>query len=231
MTGLARSLTTRRPGIRFEAVEPVTGAELPTLFAVTYVIALVVLAVAAMWFARGLAMSWWGVAALLVLLTLRHQIMRTGANSLEGYMHPRVLAFALGIVVFGFLIRHRYAAAGFVALGAGVVHPTTALWFAVVTTVVFLRSRIDRPTAAGLGLVMPAVLLIALGAPFMDLRRMDPEWLAVLADKSYLFPSSWPASVWAVNLAYPVALVLIFRYRRRLGAHTATSICDSTISR
>ena len=206
-------------GDLFAWLSRVTGAELPALFAVTYVITLVALAVAAMWFARGLAMSWSGVAALLVLLTLRHQITRTGANSLEGYMHPRVLAFALGVVVFGFLIRQRYAAAGFVALCAAAVHPTTALWFAVVATVVFLRSRIDRPTPASLGLLMPAVLLMALGAPFMDLRRMDPEWLAVLADKSYLFPSSWPPSVWAVNLAYPVALVLIFRYRRRLGAH------------
>jgi hypothetical protein len=204
-------------GDLFAWLSRVTGAKLPALFAVTYVIALVVLSGAAMWFARGLAMSWWGVAALLLLLTLRHQITRTGANSLEGYMHPRVLAFALGAVVFGFLIRQRYAAGGLVTLGAAVVHPTTALWFAVVAAVVFLRSRIDRPTAASLGLVMPAVML-AFGAPFMDLRRMDPEWLAVLADKSYLFPSSWPPSVWAVNLAYPVALLLIFRHRRHSGA-------------
>ena len=205
-------------GDLFAWLSRLTGADLPALFAVTYVIALAVLSVAAMWVARGLAMSWWGVAALLLLLTLRHQITRTGANSLEGYMHPRVLAFALGVVVFGSLIRRRYAAAGLVTLGAALVHPTTALWFAVVAAVVFLRSRSDPRTAATLGLVMPAVMLMAFGAPFLDLRRMDPEWMAVLADKSYLFPSSWPPSVWAVNLAYPVALVLIVRYRRRLGA-------------
>ena len=38
---------------------------------------------------------------------------------------------------------------------------------------------------------------------------MDSAWLAVLAEKSYLFPSGWPLSVWAVNLAYPVVLILI----------------------
>jgi hypothetical protein len=206
-------------GDLFAWLARVTGAELPTLFAVTYLFTLVVLAAAAAWFARGLGMSWWGVGAFLLLLTLRHQITRTGANSLEGYMHPRVLAFAFGIVAFGFLIRQRHAVAALVTLAAGVVHPTTALWFAVVVTVVFLRSRVDRRNAANLALVMPAMIVVAVAAPFLDLRRMDPEWLAVLADKSYLFPSSWPPSVWAVNLAYPVALLLIYRHRRRLGAN------------
>jgi hypothetical protein len=126
-------------GDLFAWLARVTGAELPTLFAVTYLFTLVVLAAAAAWFARGLGMSWWGVGAFLLLLTLRHQITRTGANSLEGYMHPRVLAFAFGIVAFGFLVRQRHAAAALVTLAAGVVHPTTALWFAVVVTVVFMR--------------------------------------------------------------------------------------------
>ena len=39
-------------------------------------------------------------ATFLVLLTLRHRIAKTGANSLEGYMHPRMLAFALGLAAF-----------------------------------------------------------------------------------------------------------------------------------
>ena len=43
--------------------------------------------------------------------------------------------------------------------------------------------------------------------------RMDAAWLAVLAEKTYLFPSDWPLSVWAVNLAYPAVLLLIYRNR------------------
>lgn len=205
-------------GDLFAWLARVTGADLPMLFAATYLVTLVTFFVAASWFARGLGLSWWGVSACLLLLTLRHQITRTGANSLEGYMHPRVLAFALGVMAFGFLVRQRHAAAGLVTVAALVVHPTTALWCAVVVIVVFLRSRIDRRNAAHLAAVMPAIAVLASGAPFLDLRRMDPAWLAVLADKTYLFPSSWPPAVWAVNLAYPIVLLVIHRHRRRLRA-------------
>ena len=195
-----------------------TGADLPSLFLAVYVVTLLTYSATAAWFARGLGASWWVVGALLLLLTLKHQITRTGANSLEGYMHPRVLAFVIGVAALGFLIRQRHAAAAATTLGAAVMHPTTALWFGVVVMVAFLRSRVGRPDAATLTMILPAVALGAAAAPFFDLRPMDPAWLAVLADKTYLFPSQWPLTIWAVNLAYPVALVLIHRRRRRLGA-------------
>jgi hypothetical protein len=63
--------------------------------------------------------------------------------------------------------------------------------------------------AAGLSLLTP---------PVLELGQMDSAWLAVLAEKSYLFPSGWPLSVWAVNLAYPVVLMLIYRQRVARGA-------------
>jgi hypothetical protein len=34
---------------------------------------------------------------ILAALTLRHAIAETGTNTLEGYLHPRQLAFAFGV--------------------------------------------------------------------------------------------------------------------------------------
>ena len=196
-----------------------TGTDVPNVFAAIYLVTLVTLAAAAAWFARGLGMSWWVVSAFLLLVTLKHQITRTGANSLEGYMHPRVLAFAFGVAALGCLIRQRHAVAGVVTAGAAAIHPTTALWFAVVVAVAWLRSRTDRRHAATLAMLVPAAAMMAVAGPLDLLRSMDAAWLAVLAEKSYLFPSSWPLSVWAVNLSYPLALVLIHRHRRARGAN------------
>ena len=79
------------------AVARASGVALPSLFVTIYLMTLLALFVGALAMARGLGASWWTVAALLVLLTLRHRIAKTGANSLEGYMHPRMLAFAVGL--------------------------------------------------------------------------------------------------------------------------------------
>ena len=192
-----------------------TGADVSTVFAATYLVTLLTLAFAAVWFVRGLGASWWVAGALLVLLTLRHQITRTGANSLEGYMHPRVLAFAIGVAALGCVVRSRYAWAGAATIGAAIIHPTTALWFAVVASVAFLSSTVRRGGTTAVALI--AAVPIAVAGPFLQFDPMDPAWLAVLAEKSYLFPSDWPVSVWAVNLAYPVVLALIYRYRRARG--------------
>jgi hypothetical protein len=191
-----------------------TGADLSTVFAATYLVTLLTLASGAVWFARGLGGSWWTAGTLLLLLSLRHQITRTGANSLEGYMHPRVLAYAIGVTALGCALRRKYGWAGAATMGAAIIHPTTALWFAVVVAVAFLSTTIGgRAGRATLATLVP----IAFAAPFQPLDRMDPVWLAVLGEKSYLFPSGWPATVWAVNLAYPVVVVLIYRQRRAHG--------------
>ena len=113
-------------------------------------------------------------------------------------MHPRVLAFAIGVVALGFLIRQRHAAAVVTTLGAGLMHPTTALWFGIVVTVAVLRSSVDRRRAGTLTLLLPGLGMVAAAAPAPEFRPMDPAWLAVLADKSYLFPSEWPLTIWAV---------------------------------
>ena len=45
---------------------------------------------------------------------------------------------------------------------------------------------------------------------------MDPDWLATLSTKDYLFPLAWPVDVWLVNLAY--APLIVWLYKRRLAA-------------
>lgn len=204
----------------FASLARTTGADLPTLFGVTYAVTLAALCAAAVWFARGLRLSWWAVAAFLLMLTLRHQITKTGANSLEGYMHPRVLAFALGVAALGCVLRMRYAAAAMWASLAAAFHPTTALWFGAVVAVAYTASRTNkRATLVAAGVVATIGLSVVLAGPLgRQLVRMDPAWLSVLAEKDYLFPAQWPAYAWAVNLTYPVVLMLMYRNRRTRGA-------------
>ena len=52
---------------------------------------------AAVWLlARRFAAHRWTAAACCLAVTLRHRITETGANTFEGYYHPRGLAFACG---------------------------------------------------------------------------------------------------------------------------------------
>ena len=51
--------------------------------------------------------TWLGVAMLAALMTLRHRITQTGANSLESYFQPRMLAFALGAWAIAAYLRGR----------------------------------------------------------------------------------------------------------------------------
>jgi hypothetical protein len=195
--------------------------DLPHVFLLVYGVTLGVLFAAAVGFARGLALGGWATAAFLALLTLRHQIARTGANSLEGYMHPRMLAFAVGVGALAFAVRRRHAAAVACIAAAALLHPTTALWFGVVVAVAavsaFPRSR--QLIAIGAGAV--AVGAIVLGPLGGRLTIMDSAWLDVLASRTYLFPAAWSAETWAVNLAYPLVIGAIYRQRRAAGLAVA----------
>lgn len=196
----------------FAGVARATGADLSVVFAAIYVAALLTLAVSAIWFARGLGGDAWMASALLLILTFRHQIARTGANSLEGYMHPRVLAFAIGVAALAGAVRQRFGVAALAVLCAAIVHPTTALWFAVVVTVA-CASAMRRTRQSTAPVAAMAWLPVAIAPAMFQFGRMDAAWLAVLAEKAYLFPSDWPLSVWVTNLAYPVVLLLIYRNR------------------
>jgi hypothetical protein len=58
-----------------------TGLSLPLLAVILYFAGLILFIVAAAAFARGLGYSWWAVTLFGVLLTFRHRIAKTGANS------------------------------------------------------------------------------------------------------------------------------------------------------
>jgi hypothetical protein len=195
-----------------------TGDDLPSLFAVIYLVTIAGLCGAALALGRGLGYDAWSTSAFLLLLTLKHRIAKTGANSLEGYAHPRMLAFAIGVGVMASLVRRRVGLAMVLSVAALVVHPTTGAWFALlVALAVAWSARRDRTWRLGmLGIVAVGAALLPLLAG-RHLVTMDPAWLTVLADKDYLFPAGWPLYAWLTNLAYPVVLVAIFRQRRRRG--------------
>src|SRR5262249_22828194 len=148
-------------------------------------------------------------------------------NTLEGYFHPRQLAFGLGALAIAAALRRRFTTAACLVAGAAMLHPTTALWFAIwigvaaaVTDRDLRRPLAIAAAAAGLAGVAAAavagVWALTMGPLEGRLVRMDSEWLATLATKDYLFPLEWPAFAWAFNLLYIPVVVLI--YRRRMSA-------------
>ncbi len=206
------------------AVVKTTGLSLPHVAVTLYFIGLVVLIVAAAAFARGLTYSWWAVTLFGILLTFRHRIAKTGANSLEGYMHPRELAFAAGIASLAYVVRGRHGVALLLVLASAVLHPTTALFFALVVCVAALVGFGSVGRGSSLALWVAAVLVAGVAAwaliagPMAGrLIRMDPEWLRVFAEKDYLFPAQWPIDAWLLNLAYPVVIFAVWRTRVRRG--------------
>ena len=202
----------------FGGLARLTFGHLPTLFGVLQVVTLVALACAAVAFARSLGCSWWAIAAFLILLTLRHRIARTGANSLEGYFHPRMLAFALGLFALAAIARSRLLAATLWTLMAAVVHTTTAVWFGgVVMMAAIWPWRASSRLWMGLLAGISAALWLANRLSPELFTRMDAVWLNVVADKDYLFASQWPPYAWVTNLAYPIVLGALYQLRRRRG--------------
>ena len=194
-----------------------SGFDQPALALVLYLVTLGLLFVAAVHYGREAGFSWWAIAALLVLLTFRHRIARTGANSLEGYMHPRMLAFALGVLALAAVLARRMVAAGAWIAFAACWHPTTALWFGLVPASAVVAAQSGARRLVLVLIATAAAAIIAFGPLAGRLVIMDPAWLQVLSEKDYLFPHEWPAYAWVANLGYPVVLVAIYRRRARLG--------------
>lgn len=197
---------------------------LPALFALLYFVSLSLLAWGTLSIAERVYRTSWAAVALVAALTLRHAIIRTGTNTLEGYFHPRQLAFAFGALALGvFLRRGSTGASVLLLIGAALVHPTTALWFIIWLGVAAfvaeprLRAPIALVAAAGL---IAGVWAVTLG-PLQDrLTPMDAAWLETLTTKAYLFPLEWPISAWLINLAY--VPLIIWLYTRRRGAGLTT---------
>lgn len=200
------------------------GGDFALTFAAIYGVTMAGLFIAAVAFGRRLGASWWAVAALVTLLTLRHQITKTGANSVEGYMHPRMLAFACGVVTLATVLGGRWAWALACCAVAVLIHTTTGLWFSIVVAVAWTVHAGTRRVRIGavLGALVMGAAGLGLAAGSGRLVLMDEAWLAVIADKDYLFPTRWPASAWAVNLAYAAVIAGIFRRRRRQALTTPT---------
>jgi len=196
----------------------VTGLSLQHLFLVLYVASLCLLAAAGVRIASHLYRTRPALLALAAALTLRHAVAKTGANTLEGYFHPRMLAFALGLSAVALLIERRERAAPILLAVAAAVHPTTAAWFCVWTAVTLWFSRPAWRTAmAGAAVATAAALGIAVAAGFgaARLTRMDQAWLAVIADRDYLFPTGWPIDAWLTNLVTIPIIVFCWRARAR----------------
>ena len=102
------------------SIARVTRASLPALFVVLYAGSLVLLAFAAIALGRIYFRTQLATLTLLAGLTMRHAIAKTGTNTLEGYFHPRQLAFALGAwAVVSFLRGRDIRATLFIVAAAG----------------------------------------------------------------------------------------------------------------
>ena len=204
-----------------------TGVSLQHLFLALYLATLALLVAAAMRIARRLYGSSWTVVALAAALTLRHSIAKTGTNTLEAYFQPRQLAFALGLwAVAGFLDRVDWLWPLLLAC-AMTLHPTTAMWFIVWLGVAawFGRPAWRRALAGAAVLGSTAVAFALWRGPLAGhLTIMDADWLAVIADKDYLFPLSWPVAAWATNLITIPIIAFVWRARGREGLR----ICGET---
>lgn len=200
-----------------------TGLPLDWLFFAGYVMALLLIWWALVLIGRRMYRSQWATVALIAAITLRHHIPRTSANTFEGYFHPRMLAFAFGLLAIAAVLRRRsWAAVGLVA-AAAIVHVTTAVWFAVLIGVAL--ARLD-PVMRRLG-IAAAVGVVALGAWALtsgplhaSMVTMDATWLDALRDKESLFPlQDWHVWTWVANLGL-LAVVIAAVMRRTPASPT-----------
>lgn len=202
------------------AAARVTGATLPHLFLPLYLVTLLLLAGVLLRIGRAFYASAWTTTALLAAMTLRHAIARTGANTLEAYFHPRQLAFALGLWAIAMFLEARTAWTIALLAVAFAIHPTTAVWFAVWVGVAtaWQRPSMRRSAVAVCGVAAAAAAVMLWRGPLAGhLVRMDAAWLAVIADKDYLFPLDWPWFVWLTNgITIPIIL-LGWRARAQRG--------------
>ena len=197
-----------------------SGTSVPVVFLAGYITGLLLLFGAIVAIGRGLYETWLGVAMLAALMTLRHRITQTGANSLESYFQPRMIAFALGAWAIAAYLRGRTPAALALVAIAFAIHPTTALWFAIwVGVALFVTERAWRVPLAALAAIGAslAAWAVTLGPLRGHLEQMDPLWASAMAGKDYIFPSDLNASFWFVNLSYLAVALAVYTWRRRRG--------------
>ena len=203
----------------FALLVRLSGQSLPVAFFVAYVAGLTLLYAACVALGRSLYRTWWGVAALAAALTLRHRIPDTAVNSIEAYLHPRQLAFAVGLLAMGLFLRGSRAGAAAAVAGACLFHPTTALWFVILLGVAGLvadpASR--RPILLVVAALLPATVVLLAGGFREQLDVMSPAWTALLESKDYLQATQWPMMTWFANLGLAAVIAAVYDYRRSLG--------------
>lgn len=202
------------------AVSRVTGAGIPETCLALYIVSLGLLAGAAWLIGGALYRTPWTTVALLAALTLRHAVPDSGTNTLEGYFHPRQLAFAFGALGVAAFLRGRYLLVLGTLAAAAALHPTTTLWFAIwLGVAAFVAEPQLRASLIAVGLVAAAaaVWTVTAGPLAPRLAVMDATWLAAIEHKDYLFPLQWSWDAWIVNLAYAPIIVWVRRLRVRAG--------------
>ena len=185
-------------------------ASLEAWFLALYVLTLVLLYAGLIRVSNRLLVSRWSIAAFVVVCAVRHRIAKTSANTLEGYFHPRQLAFAIGLLGLGEMLRARPWTGLAAAALSGAVHPMTGLWFVVwIGVALFVEQPRLRPvlSVGGAAGVVGGIALLAAG--FLPVTRMDDAWLATLAGKDYLFATDWGVVPWLLNIAYPLIIVCL----------------------
>ena len=206
------------------AIVRVTGSSIDTLFFAGYVLSSGLIWLAIVLIGSRVYSSRWTIVALGAALTLRHRIARTSANSFEPYFHPRMLAFAFGLLALAAVLRRRTWTAVILIAGAGVVHSTTAMWCGVTVGVALIAidARIRRlalpATIAAIAIATWAIVSGPLHASFV---RMDDAWLQAVASKDSLFATEWPLWVWIANLG--MLGILWWAHRRRVALERATA--------
>jgi hypothetical protein len=193
-------------------------ASLEVWFLGLYLLTLVLLYTGLIRMSRRILVSRWSIAAFVVVCAVRHRIAKTSANTLEGYFHPRQLAFAIGLLGLGEMLRARPWTALAAAAAAGAVHPMTGLWFVVwIGVALFVEQPRLRPALSVGGAAGVAGGIALLAAGFLPVTRMDDAWLATLAGKDYLFATDWGVVPWLLNIGYPLIIVATAAVRRRRG--------------
>ena len=203
----------------FAPLVRITGQSLPAAFFVTYLAGLALLYGAVVLLGCSLHRTWWGVATLTAAMTLRHRIPDTAVNSLEAYMHPRQLAFSIGLLAVGLFLRGRTAGAAFAVAAACLFHPTTALWFAILLGVaaVVACPAARRPLLIASCAALPVILVPLTGALRDQLDVMSPAWTALLESKDYLLATRWPMLTWFANLGLAAVIMAAYDHRRSHG--------------
>jgi hypothetical protein len=202
------------------AIGRATGASTETLFFGGYLVSVALIWAGVVLIGTRLYPSPWLTVALAAVITLRHSIPRTSANSLEPYFHPRLMAFGFGMLALGALLRRRdWLAVALVGLSA-VCHVTTALWFAILigTALAILDRHWRRAAVAGAGIaVVVLAWAIRAGPLHASTATIDGVWLEALSERNFIFANEWPLWVWTANLGLLAVLWLAHMTRERRG--------------